>query len=61
MEMTAKIVGTKLVIEIETQTPTPSATGKTLVIASTRGNMKTDVMVNGKPVTIGLNAYISAK
>jgi len=29
-----------------------------LVVASTRGNAVTDVMVDGKPVTIGLNAYI---
>jgi hypothetical protein len=31
--------------------PTPSATGKTLVVASTHGNKTTDdVMINGKPV-----------
>jgi hypothetical protein len=40
------------------QKPTPSASGKTLVVASTRGNAVTDVLVDGKPVTIGLNAYI---
>jgi len=28
------------------------------VVASTRGNAVTTVMVDGKPVTIGLNAYI---
>lgn len=38
--------------------PTPSASGKTLVVASTRGNVKTAALVDGKPVTIGLNAYI---
>jgi hypothetical protein len=38
--------------------PTPSASGKTLVVASTRGNTVTTAMVDGKPVTIGLNAYI---
>jgi hypothetical protein len=38
--------------------PTRSASGKTLVVASTRGNAVTDVMVDGKPVTICLNAYI---
>jgi hypothetical protein len=38
--------------------PTPSASGKTLVVASTRGNAVTDVLVDGNPVTIGLNAYI---
>jgi len=35
--------------------------GKTLVVASIRGNAVTDVLVDGKPVTIGLNAYISKK
>ena len=38
--------------------PTPSASGKTLVVAGTRGNAVTTAMVDGKPVTIGLNAYI---
>jgi hypothetical protein len=50
----------ELVITIPMQEPTPSASGKTLVIASTHGNMSTTLMVQGKPVTIGLNAYIKA-
>jgi len=58
--MEVKIENGKLYITIQTQAPTPSASGKTLVIASTRGNMQTTAMVNGKPVTIGLNAYIKA-
>ena len=48
----------KLCIEIDLETPTPSSTGKTLVVASTRGNAVTTVMINDKPVIIGLNAYI---
>jgi len=48
--------GTKLCIEIDLEKPTPSSSGKTLVVASTRGNVVTDVMVDGKPVTIGINA-----
>jgi hypothetical protein len=47
-----------LVIRIPMQTPTPSATGKTLVVASTHGNMATTAVVNGKPVVVGVNAYI---
>jgi hypothetical protein len=39
-------------------TPTPSASGKTLVVASTHGNIATTALVQGKPVTIGVNAYI---
>lgn len=57
--MEVKIVGNNLVITAPLGTPQPSASGKTLVVASTRGNMKTTAMVNGKPVTIGLNAYIA--
>ena len=58
--MKARIEGGKLIVEIEMQQPTRSASGKTLVVASTRGNVKTEVLVQGQPVTIGLNAYISA-
>ena len=48
----------ELVIRMKLQNPTPSASGKTLVVASTRGNQVTNALVDGKPVTIGLNAYI---
>jgi hypothetical protein len=58
MAMTAKIEGNRLVISIDLETPTPSSSGKTLVVASTRGNKETDVKIDGKPVVIGLNAYI---
>ncbi len=50
----------KLYIEIDLEKPTRSTSGKTLVVASTRGNVVTDIMVDGKPVTIGINAYIKA-
>jgi hypothetical protein len=58
MAMTVEIKGNKLCIEIDLEKPTPSSSGKTLVVASTRGNAVTTAMVDGKPVTIGLNAYI---
>ncbi len=48
----------ELVIRIKLQEPTPSASGKTLVLATTRGNTETEAKVNGKPVIVGLNAYI---
>jgi hypothetical protein len=35
----------------------PSNSGKTTVIASTNGNILADIVYNGKPVTIGVNAY----
>lgn len=37
-----------------------SKSGKSLVVASSRGNVETDVKVEGKPLYIGLNAYIKA-
>ena len=38
--------------------PVPSASGKALVVASTRGNKVTEAQVNGKNVVVGLNAYV---
>ena len=38
--------------------PVPSASGKTLVVASSYGNQTTSCEVNGKPLTVGVNAYI---
>lgn len=58
MGMEVKIVNNKLCIEIDLEEPKPSASGKTLVVASTHGNTVTKAEVNGKPVVIGLNAYI---
>jgi hypothetical protein len=58
MAMKVEIRDNKLLIEIDLEKPTPSSSGKTLVVASTRGNTVTDVEIDGKPVTIGLNAYI---
>lgn len=56
--MHTKIENGNLVVTIPMQTPTPSASGKTLVVASTSGNKTTEVMIDGKPVIIGFNAYI---
>lgn len=59
--MKATIQNGKQVIEIELQPPTPSASGKTLVVASSHGNVATTATVEGKPVIIGLNAYVRAR
>jgi hypothetical protein len=57
--MTAKIEGQKLIIEIDLiDPPTPSASGKTLLVASSGGNQKTSVLIGGKSLVVGLNAYI---
>ena len=56
--MKATIKDNILHIEIPLHAPRPSATGKTLTVASSRGNQPTEARVDGKPVIIGLNAYI---
>ena len=57
--MKAEIKDGNLIITIPVETELrPSASGKTLVVASTHGGMVSSVQVNGKPVTINLNAYI---
>ncbi len=56
--MKVTIENSELVIRIPLERPTLSSSGKTLVVASSRGNKETTAMVDGKPITIGLNAYI---
>jgi len=56
--MKVEIKGQELIITVEMQTPTPSASGKSLVIASSHGNQRTTALIDGKPVIVGLNAYI---
>ena len=58
MAMKVEIKDNKLFIEIDLEEPKPSASGKTLVVASTRGNAVTTAKINDKPVVVGLNAYI---
>lgn len=49
----------KLVIELSLQTPAPSKSGKTLIVASTHGCIATAATVEGKPVTVSINAFIA--
>ena len=56
--MTVTVENKELVIRIPMQNPTASASGKTLVVATSRGNQETEAKVNGKPVIVGVNAYI---
>ncbi len=59
--LTAAIEGGFLVIKVPLNpTPVRSASGKTLVVASTHGNKQTEVEVDGRPVIVGLNAYVYA-
>ena len=59
--MKASIKNGILTLEIPVNaTPHPSSTGKTLIVASSGGNIATAATVNGKPVIVGFNAYIKA-
>ena len=53
--------GDTLVIRVPIQKATPSASGKTLVIASTRGNQKSALQIDGKDIYVGVNAYVYAE
>jgi hypothetical protein len=58
-KLTASIEGDCLVIKVPLNpTPVRSATGKTLVVASSHGNKETEVQVQGQSVFVGVNAYI---
>ena len=56
--MNVEIKGKQMIITVDMQTPAPSASGKTLVVASSHGNQPTTATVDGKPVILGFNAYI---
>ena len=56
-EVTINKEKTKMTVVIDMQPPTASASGKTLVVASTRGNQVTNAVYDGKSITLGLNAY----
>lgn len=58
--MKVTLENNELVIRIPTTAPTLSASGKTKSVASSHGNITTSVIIDGKPVTVGVNAYIKA-
>jgi hypothetical protein len=61
MSAKIEIKNGKLIITADLNEGVPSASGKTLVLASSHGNIRTAELVNGKPLTVGFNAYVSAK
>jgi hypothetical protein len=40
------------------EAPCTSSSGKTLIVASIDGNVVTGATIDGKPVVVGLNAYV---
>jgi len=59
--MQCTIEGSDLVIRVPMQKPSLSKSGKSKIVYSSQGNKKTETIIDGKPLTIGLNAYISAE
>jgi hypothetical protein len=53
--------GDTLVIRVPIQAPSPSSSGKTLVVASTHGNQRSGIQLDGKDVFVGVNAYVYAE
>lgn len=57
--MKVEVINNQLVITMPIDpNPQPSSTGKTLLIASTHGSIKSGIQVSGKELTISVNAYI---
>jgi len=57
--MDVELKDNKLIIKIDIyEKPVLSSSGKTLVVASSHGNQVTSVTIDGKPVVVGVNAYI---
>ena len=56
--MNAKIKNGELVITLPLEKPRYSSTGKTMIIASTRGVNRTTARFRGKDVSITANAFI---
>ncbi len=58
--MKVTIENSELVIRLPLNNPpVPSATGKTLVVASSRGNQRTATLLDGQPIVVGVNAYVA--
>jgi hypothetical protein len=57
--MKVEIKDGHLIISIPVnEPPVRSKSGKSLIVASTNGNQKTGIIVQGKAVVLGVNAYI---
>jgi len=56
--MKTTIKDNALHIKIPLHAPRPSATGRTLTVASSNGNKETEATINESPVIFGFNAYI---
>lgn len=56
--MKVTIEKNELVIRLPLIEPKPSTSGKTLIVATSGGTVKTGVTHKGKEITVGVNAFI---
>jgi hypothetical protein len=56
--MKAEIRGDRLLISLPLQKPTPSKSGKSLVVASTRGTKKAKIKIRGRSLRVNAIAHI---
>lgn len=54
----AEVKGKQLVITLDLETPKDSGSGKNTVVASSHGNQTTTAEFQGKPIVVGVNAYV---
>jgi hypothetical protein len=63
--VSAKVEGTgknkELVIRVPMQEASQSSSGKSMVVATTRGSVETEAEVDGKPVVVSVNAFYYKK
>ena len=52
-----RIEGRAVIITLPIEGPTPSASGKSMVLASTRGNLTTSTEWEGRAIVMGVNVY----
>ncbi len=57
MEVTVDELNGRITINAPVSGPTVSASGKSVVVATTRGNLLTDAEYDGNQLTVGLNVY----
>lgn len=59
-KIVATIEGNELVVRVPLNNPPiPSQSGQNLIVASSYGNIETEARIDGRPIVVGLNAYIS--
>ena len=56
--MKVKIVKGHVMIILPVQTPTPSASGKTMIVASSHGVKRSAVTLEGKVLCVNVNAFV---